>query len=52
MLEQGPEFHFRDKRLFEITEVKMARVDCMVKKSGVLLYTLNQAFSDRFIKFV
>ena len=28
MLEQGPDFHFRDKWLFEIKEVKITRVNC------------------------
>ena len=28
MLKQGPDFSLRDKRLFEISEVKITRVDC------------------------
>ena len=29
MLKQGPDFSLRDKRLFEISEVEITRVDCM-----------------------
>ena len=29
MLKQGPDFSLRDKQLFEISEVEMARVDCI-----------------------
>ena len=37
MLKQGPDFLFEDKRLFEITEVEMTRVDCMLDTEGEII---------------
>ena len=34
----GTRFSFRDKRLFEISDVEITRVDCMSKLASVKLY--------------
>ena len=50
MLKQGSDFSLRDKRLFEITEVEIARADCIyfhlnsifqIGIGGALWYTLS-----------
>ena len=40
-------FSLRDKRLFEITEVEITRVDCTLRSSGLL-----QGYSAKFTKNV
>ena len=42
----GLGFSFRDKRLFEITEVEITRVDCIYKseKSHIIILILNFLF--------
>ena len=34
---QGPDFFLRDKRLFEITEVEITRVDCTLEQLSLLM---------------
>ena len=39
MFKQGPDFYFRDKRLFEISEVEITIVDC-------IMWALNAHFKE------
>ena len=39
----GVRFSLRDKRLFEISEVKIMRVDCMLTKDYIILIIENSS---------
>ena len=49
-LKQGSDFSLRDKRLFEITEVEIARVDCISIPISFIYLTNNQT-TFKFIWF-